>query len=176
MSSEPFSYSISAETIPADGRHFRLEADEGARGRLAEALGVEVVALTADIEAKSKRGGSVALRGRLAATVDQTDVVTLEPIRQEVAEDIELTLKPAEKTARKRDRTIAIGDVSEGEEADLYYEGRIDLGALVSELLALALDPYPRAPGVEFEPHLEDAPAEDESPFAALQKLKRDDG
>jgi len=176
MSSEPFSYSIAADAIPAQGRHFHLEADEGARRRLAEALGVEVVALTADIEAKSQRSGSVALRGRLEAAVNQTDVVTLEPVRQEIAEDFEITLKPAERSARKRDRAAALQDASEGDEADLYYDGRIDLGVLVGELLALAMDPYPRAPGVEFEPHLEDPPAPDESPFAALAKLRRDDG
>ena len=46
-----------------------------------------------------------------------------------------------------------------------------DLGTPLREELALAIDPYPRAPGVAFE-----APADDgqrESPFAALGKLKR---
>ena len=116
------------------------------------------------------------MRGRLSAVVTQTDVVTLEPLRQEIEEDIEVTLKPAEPSARKRDRRAVVGDASGDEEADLFYEGRIDLGAFVGELLAVALDPYPRAPGVAFEPHLEDAPTEDESPFAALRKLKREDG
>ena len=176
MSAEPFAYSIAADAIPAGGRHFHLEADEGARRRLAEVLGVEVVALTADIDANPLRGGSVGLRGRLSAVVTQTDVVTLEPLRQEIEEAIEVTLRPAEPSARKRDRRVVIGDASEDDEADLYYDGRIDLGALVGELLAVALDPYPRAPGVAFEPHLEDAPTEDESPFAVLRKLKREDG
>ena len=176
MSSEPFSYSIAADAIPADGRSFHIEADEGARHRLAEALGVEVVALTADIEANSLRGGSVGLRGRLTAVVTQTDVVTLEPLRQEIAEAIEVTLKPAEPSARKRDRRTVVGDAPGDDEADLFYDGRIDLGALVGELLAVALDPYPRAAGVAFEPHLEDTPTEEESPFAVLRKLKREDG
>jgi uncharacterized metal-binding protein YceD (DUF177 family) len=176
MSPESFSYSIAADAIPADGRHFHLEADEGARRRLAQVLGVEVAMLTADIDANPLRGGSVALRGRLSAVVTQTDVVTLEPLRQEIEEDIEVTLKPAEPTARKRDRGAVVRDAPGDDEADLFYEGRIDLGALVGELLAVALDPYPRAPGVAFEPHLEDAPTEDESPFAVLRKLKREDG
>ena len=47
----------------------------------------------------------------------------------------------------------------------------IDLGALASEFLALALDPYPRKPGVEFEaPAVDDA---DESPFDALAELAK---
>jgi uncharacterized metal-binding protein YceD (DUF177 family) len=47
--------------------------------------------------------------------------------------------------------------------------GVVDLGAYVVEHLALALDPFPRKPGVEFE-----APAQESepSPFAALARLK----
>ena len=36
--------------------------------------------------------------------------------------------------------------------------GRIDLGQLAAEFLALGLDPYPRKPGVEFAPVVEDFP------------------
>jgi hypothetical protein len=46
-----------------------------------------------------------------------------------------------------------------------------DLGTALREELVLAIDPYPRAPGVAFE-----APADEirpESPFAVLEKLKR---
>jgi len=44
---------------------------------------------------------------------------------------------------------------------------------VAAEFLALALDPYPRKPGVEFEsPQPEAEPDEKASPFAALAKLK----
>jgi hypothetical protein len=49
--------------------------------------------------------------------------------------------------------------------------GSIDLGAIASEFLMLAIDPYPRKAGVAFEP-----PANDEDtggPFAALAALKK---
>ena len=57
---------------------------------------------------------------------------------------------------------------------DVYRDGRIDLGAIVAEHLALGLDPYPRSPGVAFDGHIEDDPAADPSPFAALAALKSD--
>ena len=38
----------------------------------------------------------------------------------------------------------------------IYQNGRIDLGAIVAEHLALGLDPYPRTPGVDFPGHIED--------------------
>ena len=55
-------------------------------------------------------------------------------------------------------------------------DGRIDLGALTAESLALALDPYPKKPGVEFEPPAVDGTSEGESPFAVLSRLRERDG
>jgi hypothetical protein len=57
---------------------------------------------------------------------------------------------------------------------DPIVNGRIDLGALASEFLALGLDPYPRKPGVEFKSLTEDADDARPSPFAVLGKLKKD--
>ena len=47
----------------------------------------------------------------------------------------------------------------------------LDLGAYLVEHLALEIDPFPRKPGVEWEPPPAETPA---SPFAVLQQLKRD--
>ncbi len=47
--------------------------------------------------------------------------------------------------------------------------GRIDFGALTAEFLALGLDPYPRKPGVAFEPV---SAGEEPLPFADLAALK----
>jgi hypothetical protein len=49
--------------------------------------------------------------------------------------------------------------------------GGVDLAAVLTEQLALALDPFPRKPGARFE-----APgtAGELSPFAALARLKDD--
>jgi hypothetical protein len=62
----------------------------------------------------------------------------------------------------------------EGEDLpDPIVAGRIDLGALVAEFLALGLDPYPRKPGVEFaEPQGAAHEPVGESPFAKLRGLK----
>jgi hypothetical protein len=52
----------------------------------------------------------------------------------------------------------------------------IDVGAFVAEFAAMGLDPYPRKPGVEFEPHIENSGRTDRkpSPFAVLRELKVD--
>jgi len=49
--------------------------------------------------------------------------------------------------------------------------GSIDLGAIASEFLMLAIDPYPRKSGVVFEPPAKET--DTGGPFAALAALKK---
>ena len=74
-----------------------------------------------------------------------------------------------------RDKEVEIDPESEDPPEPLEG-GALDLGELVSEELALALDPYPRKPGVapvdlSFGAPEEESDEED-SPFAALAALK----
>jgi len=167
MSAVLFSHVVRVERIPPRGKHFEIEANEAQRAAIAKALGIVALdALSAVLDVKQLAGGDVGVTGTLAATVAQSDVVTLEPVRQEIAEEIDVTLAPAEGVARQRKGPE---DELPNDERDLYERGEIDLGAIAVEHLALGLDPYPRAAGVEFEGHIEDAT---ESPFAALERLK----
>jgi len=56
-------------------------------------------------------------------------------------------------------------------------QGRIDIGELIVEGLALTLDPYPRMPGAEFDtehPQNEENGGETKpNPFSVLAKLQR---
>ncbi len=52
------------------------------------------------------------------------------------------------------DRAAALAE--QPDPPDPIVNGRIDLGQLAAEFLALGLDPYPRKPGVEFAPVVED--------------------
>jgi uncharacterized metal-binding protein YceD (DUF177 family) len=176
MSGQPLTLEALVGRIPAGGKHFRVEAREAERHAIALALGiVEVVDLTADLEVRPVGAEAFAVRGTLKAVVVQTDVVTLEPVRQEVSEAIDLTLLPAEGDSRVKGRADPQPDLGAPEdERDVYRKGRIDLGAIVLEHLALGLDPYPRSPGTEFPGHIESAPEPQASPFAALAPLKRD--
>jgi uncharacterized metal-binding protein YceD (DUF177 family) len=132
--------------------------------------GVERVAATLSL--KPTGASAMLVSGRVKARVVQTDVVTLEPVAQAIDEEVDLTLVPAEERHRRPAPIVDI-DAPEADE-DTFSNGRIDLGDIVSEHVALALDPYPRAAGVEFEEIVEDAPGPADSPFAALSKLKRD--
>lgn len=173
--SEPFSISVLVAQIPTGGKHFRIGPDEGQRRAIVEALGiVEVEQLKAEIDVRPMGAEAFSVRGALTASVVQTDVVTLEPVRQDVKEAIDLTLVPAAGDSPSRKRTPQQPEVEASDERDFYRGGRIDLGVIVFEHLALGLDPYPRSPDTEFSGHIEDDPAAAPSAFAALASLKRD--
>lgn len=176
MSQPAFSQTIVASDIPPGGRHVRLEADAEQRRLLAAAMQIpDVTALTADLEVRPARGRAFRVRGRLDAEVVQTDVVTLEPVAQPVQEEIDVTLMPAEGERPRRPRAEVLVDIAEPDAPDLFHNGRIDLGAIVSEHLALGLDPYPRAADSAFAGHVEADDSPEASPFAALARLQRED-
>jgi len=177
MSDQLFSFTVSVSQIPTGGRHFHVEADEQQRSAVTTALEIaEVSALTAELDVCPVSAEAFSVRGTLKAAVVQTDVVTLEPIRQELAEKIDVTLVPAVAgSAPKKKRASDAEEADdEADDRDVYSGGRIDLGAIIYEHLALGLDPYPRSPGVEFPGHVEDREDRAGSPFAALAALKRD--
>ena len=173
--SEPFSLPVLVAKIPTGGKHFRIEPDEAQRRAIVEALGiVDVEQLKAELDVRPMGAEALSVRGSLTASVVQTDVVTLEPVRQEVSETIDLTLVPAAGDSPSRRRGPQQPEVDDSDERDVYRGGRIDLGTIVFEHLAIGLDPYPRSPDAEFPGHIEDDPAAAPSAFAALASLKRD--
>ena len=106
------------------------------------------------------------VEGRFEAEVEQECVVTLEPVSNRVADRFAIVF--ADQVAPvKPDLSM---EAEADEEAEPLVDGSFDLGEAVAELVGLAIDPYPRAPGAVFE-----APAElaeqKESPFAVLRRL-----
>jgi hypothetical protein len=172
MTRVPITYRLPVRDVPAGGKNFRLEADAAERRALAESLGiVDVESMTAEVHVKPMHVQGYEVRGTISAIVVQTDVVTLDTLRQEVSGPIEMILAPAEEADRRTGREA---EAIDAEGPDLFHAGTIDLGAIAAEHLALALDPYPRAAGVEFEGYREDEQDQLSSPFAALGRLKRD--
>lgn len=175
MSGEPLSLVVLVARVPAGGKHFRVEANDQERHAVAAALGiVEVAELTAELDVRPTGRDAYAVRGALSATVVQTDVVTLEPVRQEVREEVDVTLVPAEDGSTRKEKTEMETGIDAAEDRDVYRNGRIDLGALVVEHLALGLDPYPKSPGTEFPGHFEPVSNTESSPFSVLAGLKRE--
>lgn len=107
-------------------------------------------------------GGVVLAEGDLVARVTQICVVGLEPFGATVREAFRIRFVPAGTEGDDED--------PESEDELPYDGGVIDLGEAAAEQLALALDPFPRAPDAKLPPEATEAL---DTPFAALARLRR---
>lgn len=163
--------------IPESGRRFERAATDAERAAIARDLDlVGCTTLTVTYQIRALSGGRYRVEGRIAADVVQSCVVTLEPVAGRIDEPFDVTFSPDadEQRAGSSEREI----LSEPDVEPLS-DGRLEVGRVAYELLASALDPYPRKPGVDFAqiaPHAvlpgNDDAADAPNPFAVLAKLK----
>ena len=148
----------------------RLEPDAAERGKLAGDLCLESLpSLIAELTVRPWLDGAE-VTGRFQAVVEQLCSVTLDPFEQTLSGEIAVQVVP------KGSPNAPSGDAPEGEidpdapdPPDVLAGEAVDLAAIVAEHLALEIDPFPRKPGAAFEFA---PPAEEESPFAGLRKLR----
>lgn len=175
-----YSYKVKVGHVASNPISITFSADERECAQIARIWDVTKIHSFAGTAAVSrwKRDG-VRVKGLVEVDVEQPCVVTLEPVRQRISEDFEALFVP-ENSKLARLNLDPSGEMildPEGPDAPETYSGdSIDLGAVVAEFAALALDPYPRAEGSQFAGHIESDPAEDEkkSPFAVLKFPKPD--
>jgi uncharacterized metal-binding protein YceD (DUF177 family) len=153
----------------------KIVANEAECDSAAASLGLESVAsLQADFTLTGLPRGVVGVVGEVRTRLTQICVVSLDPFESELVETAEAKFVPPEPTHRSHSQPAEISVAIDEDEPEPIVDGKIDLGALALEFLALGLDPYPRKPGVEFAAKETPVEAAEESPFAALAKLKRE--
>jgi uncharacterized metal-binding protein YceD (DUF177 family) len=168
MTNPEFSRSIRLDTLGDGVRQIAIEANAEERTALARRFGlIGVDRLESNAEARSI-GDTVLVSGRLRAAVTQACVASGEPVEAVIDEPFELKFVPEGSNA---DEEL---ELEEGDLDVIGYEGSaIDLGEAAAQTLALALDPFPRAPNADSV--LREAGVLDEQeagPFAALLALK----
>jgi hypothetical protein len=168
----PWRAAVAVAEIPEEGLHRELEASEAERASIAALAGLrELPRLGASFDLVHAGGGGIRVTGRVQASVGQTCVVTLEPLTNEIDEEVDVLFSSEAQPAA----TAPAEDEDDGTAEDPpepIVNGMIDLGALATEFLMLGLDPYPRKAGVVFEPVI--APVDPaDHPFAALAALKK---
>lgn len=156
-----FSRPIRVTHLPAAGLALRLEATAGECVALAARLGLLALhGFWSELSLTPETAGGVRVTGTLNASVEQACVVSLEPVSQRVHEAFTLRiLREGETPSEDPD--------SEDEVETL--DGRAELGEVLAQLLALALDPYPRLEGAELPDHATDGAG---GAFAALSRLR----
>lgn len=171
---DPWRVPIAVAQIPETGLHRDIEADPAIRRAVAEVGGLrEVLLAHASFDVTPQSGGRFHVAGHVRARIGQTCVVTLEEIENDIDEPVDLIFAPPEQIPQM----AALVDEAEESDDEVpdppepIENGMIDLGRVATDVLYLAVDPYPRKPGAVFEPVVQADDPEDH-PFAALKALK----
>jgi uncharacterized metal-binding protein YceD (DUF177 family) len=182
----PWQVPVALADVAETGRHFDLVADDDLRAAAAQLVGLrDLPRLQATFDVTRHGADGLHVSGRMSATVGQNCVVTLEPLVNEVEEDIDLVFAPPSPSVARKAGEYKAGEDEAVEDAserpqrswngpEPLVGGVVDLGALVTEFLILGLDPYPRKPDAVFEAPQDVKP--DPGPFAALAGLKEKHG
>lgn len=165
-----FSRPVALDSLHPGETRFEIAASPAERRALAARFAIPAIArLDARVRiVRLPRADRFRVTGELAADVVQTCVVTLEPVPQHVVATFDLAFERAGWAAEPAEVVIETD-----EDPEPLYGDRIDIGEVVAEELALALDPYPRAPGQAFAEPEDPGRERPDSPFAALAALKK---
>ena len=151
---------VPADRVGAAGLAVTVEATAAELAALAQRMQVpDVLALRCVFWLTRLTADTVLAEAHLQATVVQTCVVSLDDFAAEIDEHFRVRFVPAGQESDDPD--------PEADDEIGYSGSTLDLGETAAEQVALALDPYPRAPGAEL-PEIE--PDAQDHPFAALRR------
>ncbi|NTU76919.1 MAG: DUF177 domain-containing protein [Alphaproteobacteria bacterium] len=172
LSEAELSRPLPVDKISAGGMIENLVASPLERQALAQRFDLlDLPKLEAELNIDLARGRMVAVTGTLTADVVQQCVVTLEPVAAHIEDKIDILFASA--------KMLDVGagmphtDLGDEEAPEPIVNGIIDLGELVAQHLAVALDPYPRKKGAML-PNLnaETKAVNGNNPFAKLAASK----
>jgi hypothetical protein len=171
----PWRVLVAVDDVPEEGRHFALVPDSDTRAKITRLAGLrDLPRLEADFDVTRQGADGLRVVGRVSATVGQTCVVSLEPLVNNIEENVDLVFLPkatVDPTAAEDEKSDARTE-AKWDEPEALVDGVVDLGVVATEFLILGLDPYPRKPGAVFEPPPNLKP--DGGPFAALAGWSKD--
>jgi uncharacterized metal-binding protein YceD (DUF177 family) len=156
-----------------DGERIDLVADDEERTAIARRLGLGGLERLEAHASFARKGDMVEVSGRVLASVEQSCVITGEPVPAHLDEAFDIVFMPEPETSRSEEELeLGPADVDV-----VFHDGStIDLGAAIADTLALSLNPYPRSAGADAALKEAGVLTETEaSPFAVLAKLKKDD-
>jgi hypothetical protein len=169
----PFEHFFDLASLSAAGKDVRIAASAADLERIAQWTDVEAVErFEALVSLRKISKSRFSYNAVLTADFVQSCVVTLVPVTAHIEKSFERILNVVSHLPRD---LAAHGDLpispTDDDPQEDIESTRFDLVAPLLEELVLVLDPYPRAPGVAFEPSAASL-AKEESPFAVLKALK----
>lgn len=168
----PWSVPVRLSEVQRGARRLTLSADPQTRTRIAELLDLPALARFDGEVTVSPWLDGAEVRGRWSADLEQLCSVSAEPFGARLDGEFAVRAVPADSRAAPAAAAEISVDPEAEDPPDVLESETLDLGAYLVEHLALELDPFPRAPGAQFE--APDEPPEP-SPFAGLVVLKGGD-
>jgi len=151
-------------------RTFKKRADVAERDLISNIFGdAQCVALQARYTIDPRAPGKYRVSGAVEAQIEQICGVTLEPVVQAIDEPFDVEFRSGVRRNTDRDPNFdALGD----DDPEPIEHGEIHIGRFICEVVASAIDPFPRADDAALE-QSEAAGAEAKSnPFAVLAQMK----
>lgn len=177
-SEDLFSYDVKVSHVSANPVTVKIAADAADLKRLAQQWRVpEVLSFEGVLELGRWKRDGVRMKGHVSSAIVQECVVTLDPVTQQIEEDVEAVFLPENSRLAKRtlDNNGEMFLDPDGPDLPEVFSGdSIDVGAVIAEFAALSIDAYPRKEGLEYTDRIESDSSTDKkpSPFAVLQGLK----
>jgi len=166
-----FSYPLKIDELGQGEQTYKLSANKEQLITLAGILQIPAVnSFDADINLKfQKKQGKLDVWGVIMANLSLVSVISLEPFDKEYKGEFKLLF---DTTAKYEDIYTDDEDINL-DLPDIVIDGKIDLGDIAIEQLALMMDDYPRKEGETFAEIIEDNSPIKSNPFAVLEKLKK---
>jgi hypothetical protein len=170
MTEAAWSHRIPLSAAGRGPTQISLEPDEAARRRIARLLDLaELSSLRAEIGVRPWLDGAE-IEAEWSAQIVQTCGVSLDPLPSAPAGHFVVRVVPEGSPNAPAQTSEVEVDPDAPDPPDVAENDDIDLAGYVVEHLALEIDPFPRKPGVAFEP-LKDETGP--SPFAVLRRLQQ---
>ncbi len=168
-----FSYPIVVEDLSAASRKYKLEATPKDLVYLTEVLKVPAVkSCKSEIDLRyDKRAHRLDVSGHVSAILTQESVISLELFDKKYSGNFSLFFDTTATYKDIRELDEEMGD----EIPDIVIGGKIDLGDITIEQIALLIDDYPRKEGevFSFTSEFDEETTQASNPFNILKKLKK---
>ena len=168
-----FSYPIFIDDLSSAARKYKIEASPKDLVYLTEVLKVPAVkSCQSNINLQyDKRAHRLDVQGHVSAIITQESVISLELFDKTYTGDFSLFFDTTATYKDIRELDEEMGD----EIPDIIIGGKIDLGDITIEQIALLIDDYPRQEGevFSFKSEFDEETTQASNPFNVLKKLKK---
>jgi uncharacterized metal-binding protein YceD (DUF177 family) len=173
MKETTFDALMRVDNLPNKGRRLKLELSKGELVMLADKLQIDLInSFLAQLLVVQTTGG-LHVSGEIKAQIEQKSVVSLKFVKQEINEQIDRIFLRSKQFDKATQALELFVDMEGDDDLPDYYDGiEIDFSDLLTEILVLSIEQFPRLNDEKLEFNNDEAIPDKISPFAILKNMK----